>query len=143
MRAFSWALDSGRFLFRTMIDEERFAFGNPVGSSRHIDCLGVLRLDVPVAMADCASDADVGQAQDFVFLRTVIRLAVAGLAQSGHAIHLILVWRTGQVLAIAQQEHRVGLQTFGTVIGQLFQATGLIRQARIHINYMLNMLFYQ
>ena len=100
-------------------------------------------IDIPVAMADRPGNADVGQAQDFVFLRVVIRLAVAGLAQARHAVDLILVRRTGQVLAIAEQEHRVGLQALGAVIGQLLEPSSFVRQARININYRLNMLFNQ
>ena len=47
------------------------------------------------------------------------RLAV--LAQARHAVHLILVGRRRQVLAVAQQEHRIGLQAFGAVVRQLFE----------------------
>lgn len=76
-------------------------------------------------------------------MRRVIRLAVARLTQSGHAVDLIFIRRTGQVLTVTEQKYGVGLQAFGAVVGQLLQASRFVRQARIHINYRLNMFFNQ
>jgi hypothetical protein len=79
-RAFLWAKVSGGLAFCAVIDKERLAFGHPLGRSRHIHRLAFLWFDVPIAMADGAGDADISQAQDFVFLRAVVRLAVAAFA---------------------------------------------------------------
>ncbi|MNC73504.1 hypothetical protein D3C75_1247170 [compost metagenome] len=94
-------------------------------------------------MADGTGNTHVGQSQDLVLLGIVVGFAVTGLAQARHPVNLILVGRTGQVLAVAQQKHRIGLEALGTVIRQLFEPASFIRQARININYRLNMLFYQ
>ena len=88
-----------------------------------------------MAMFHCPGDADIGQAQYLVFLCAVVWLGITVLAQSRHAIDLVLVGRTGQVLAIPQQEYRIGLQALGAVVGQLLEAALRVRQVRININY--------
>ena len=126
-----------------MIGKKRLALADAIGCLGHIYRLGILGIDVPVTMTDGPGNADICQPQDFVFLRVVIGLAVTGLAQARHAVDLILVRRTGEMLAITQQEDRVGLQAFGAVISQLFKPSRFVRQARININYRLNMLLNQ
>ncbi|MNJ68675.1 hypothetical protein D3C77_649420 [compost metagenome] len=74
-----------------MIGEKRLALADPVRSLGAVHRLIVLPIDIPIAMTHGPGDAYIGQAQDFVLLRVVVRFAVAGLAQSGHSIHLILV----------------------------------------------------
>ncbi len=47
------------------------------------------------------------------------------------------------MLTVTEQKHRIGLQALGAVIRQLFEPACLGWQARIYINYRLNMIFYQ
>lgn len=72
---------SRRFFTLPMIREERLALNDLVRRLRHIDGLGVLGIDIPIAMTYRPGNADIGQPQNFVFLRTVIRFAVASLAK--------------------------------------------------------------
>jgi hypothetical protein len=78
-------------------------------------------------MAHGPGDTHIGQPQDFVFLRIVVRLAIAGLAQARQAIDLIFVGRTGQVLAIAEQEYCVGLQSLWRCDRSIVSGVGLHR----------------
>src|SRR3990167_5584763 len=143
MWAFLWGSGSGQFLTLAMISKEWLVLANPVRCLGHVRRLSILPVDIPVAMTHRPSDADVSQSQDFVFLCVVVWLFVARLAKARHAIDLILVGRTGQMLTITQQKHRVSLHALGAVIRQLFDAPRFIWQVRIHINYRLNMLFNQ
>ncbi len=44
---------------------------------------------------------------------------------------------------VEQQEYSIRLQALGAVISQLLEPAAAVRQARIHINYRLNMLLHQ
>ncbi|RMM03244.1 hypothetical protein APX70_200233 [Pseudomonas syringae pv. maculicola] len=72
---------------------------------------------IPITVPRRASDGHISQPQDFIFLCRVKRLKIVRITQPCQPVDLILVRRDGQVLTIAQQEHGIGLQALGAVIG--------------------------
>lgn len=108
-----------RCVSAALIVKKRFLAIHPLRCLRHIHrlCFGLFY--IPIAVAHRPGNAHVGQAQHLVFLRIVIRLAITVLTQARHAVHLVLVRRARDMLAITKQKYRISLQAFGTVIGQL------------------------
>ncbi|MNR33162.1 hypothetical protein D3C85_1508130 [compost metagenome] len=88
-------------------------------------------------MLDRARNGDIRQAQDLVFLGIVEGLRITATPESRHAVHLVLVRRASHMLAIAQQEYRIGLQALGAVIGQLLETPRLRVEARFVVDQWL------
>jgi len=74
-----------------MISKERLALANPIGGLGHIRRLGILAIDIPVAMTHRPGNAHIGQPQNLVFLCVVVRFAVTSLAEPCQSIDLVLV----------------------------------------------------